>query len=332
MASTKQKILYVISNSQIGGAETVLKRLLRSLDKNFYEPDVLVTGEKGPLHCEYEKHAQAVYHMPIGSENVRKWLFATIRGEHYDILHFINHWNIYRHIRTLKREFPALKIYVSLMANFQSNIEKWKKDIALIKSIESLLDGFTTDCWVNRSVFPDIKVIENGVSPELFSARVKKRNTVLWVGRMSHGKKVTKLMEISLKLKDYFFTIIGSEDNEIAQNIKTLRIPNLSMRFELSESEVAEALAESEYFIFTSHTEAMPLTLLEAMAAECCCICEDVGGVASVIQDGKNGYLIPKGEIEIFFTLFTSNYKRKTSLILLKNCQTRQIGQAIPRN
>ena len=45
-----------------------------------------------------------------------------------------------------------------------------------------------------------------------------------------------------------------------------------------------------------SRYEGLPMVLLEAMAFNKAIVSMDVGSISQIIQDGINGYLIPKGD------------------------------------
>lgn len=59
-----------------------------------------------------------------------------------------------------------------------------------------------------------------------------------------------------------------------------------------------EYLAAATLSVLPSHTEAMPMALLEAMAAGLPCVSTRVGGVAEVIEDGVSGLLVPTRQPE----------------------------------
>lgn len=62
-----------------------------------------------------------------------------------------------------------------------------------------------------------------------------------------------------------------------------------------NRDDVAELLAECDMFVLSSIAEGMPVTLLEAMAARLPIVATDVGGVASVVEAGMTGTLVPAG-------------------------------------
>lgn len=64
--------------------------------------------------------------------------------------------------------------------------------------------------------------------------------------------------------------------------------------------DVPELLSKAQGFILSSDMEGLPLSILEAMRAGLPVVATNVGGVAETIEDGVNGYLVPKGDTDIF--------------------------------
>jgi glycosyltransferase involved in cell wall biosynthesis len=61
---------------------------------------------------------------------------------------------------------------------------------------------------------------------------------------------------------------------------------------------VPHFLAASDIFVLPTLTEALPTVLAEAMAARLPIIASAVGGIPEMIEDGKNGLLVPAGQVD----------------------------------
>lgn len=68
--------------------------------------------------------------------------------------------------------------------------------------------------------------------------------------------------------------------------------------FEGFQPDVRPYLQAASAFILTSHTEGLPLSVLEAMACELPCIVTDVGGTAEAVLHGETGLVISPGSVE----------------------------------
>ena len=65
---------------------------------------------------------------------------------------------------------------------------------------------------------------------------------------------------------------------------------------ELDRPDLRELYRRSKLLVLPSLTEGFPLVVLEALSCGTPAIASDVGAVSEVIQNGRNGYCIPKGD------------------------------------
>ena len=61
---------------------------------------------------------------------------------------------------------------------------------------------------------------------------------------------------------------------------------------------IPELLADSHLFVLISRHEGLPISVIEAMRAGLPIVASDVGGMRELIDEGKNGFLIPRNDSE----------------------------------
>ncbi len=65
-----------------------------------------------------------------------------------------------------------------------------------------------------------------------------------------------------------------------------------------AQSNVVDFLRACDIFVFPSLYEGLGIALIEAMAAGCVCVATNTGPIPEVVQDGKDGVLVPAGNAE----------------------------------
>jgi glycosyltransferase involved in cell wall biosynthesis len=120
-------------------------------------------------------------------------------------------------------------------------------------------------------------------------------------GRVSVSKNQSLLIETvnQLNLEGYNvkLLIIGSMDSmaggvsseNILKDLKNIGNENIIYMGEVAN--VQDYLFAGDIFSLSSLREGMPISLIEAFSAGCVPVCTPAGGVASMIQDGENGFL-----------------------------------------
>lgn len=129
---------------------------------------------------------------------------------------------------------------------------------------------------------------------------------IIFVGRIDFWQKRPDLLLkafaiVHKKHPTYYLDVCGSgSELKQLQNIADeLKISNFVV-FHGAVQNVGDFLLRDEIFVLTSDFEGIPNALLEAMAIGMPVVSTDCspGGAAMLIDSGRNGLLVPKGEVE----------------------------------
>jgi len=144
-----------------------------------------------------------------------------------------------------------------------------------------------------------IKVIPYGVDFKKFNLSNKRnKNTgkvnLIFVGNIIQRKGVSYLLESInlLKSKNVKLTLCGRKvDRDLLK--KYSDNANIKVKLNLSHKELSEELNKSDIFVFPSLVEGFALVILEAMASGLPVITTNNTSGADIIEDGKQGYIVP---------------------------------------
>jgi glycosyltransferase involved in cell wall biosynthesis len=73
-----------------------------------------------------------------------------------------------------------------------------------------------------------------------------------------------------------------------------------SVRFLGTRDDIPRLLSTSDVFALTSHNEAKPISILEAMSAGKPVVATNVGSIKEAVVDGETGYLVRPGDANAF--------------------------------
>lgn len=135
----------------------------------------------------------------------------------------------------------------------------------------------------------------------------KKENLISFVGRLDKGKNVMDLLEIFAESNlpnDWKLQIIGEgwEENHLKNFVKENNLEHRILFLgNKNTEEVSQLLDKSKIFGFTSLREGLPTVLIEALFSSNVLISYDCNfGPSDIISEGKNGFLVPLKNKEIF--------------------------------
>jgi len=149
---------------------------------------------------------------------------------------------------------------------------------------------------------PRIVCLPNPVALPPPSTAAREPGLIAFAGRCEEAKGVYDLIEAVSRLRPVCprLRVECAGDGDMARlRRRALELgvgPQVTMRGWIGEREREALLARAAVFVLPSYVEALPMSLLEAMAAGCPVIATRVGGIPDLVRDGENGLLVPPGD------------------------------------
>lgn len=318
-------ILYA-SLLHIGGVETHLLSLLRHSDQSRYRW-LVVGAASSPFQAQAEaSSAQIIYWKPAHILDLAAIvrLARLIRTHRVDLLHA--HDPRAAFLGRIAARLLGLPIIVTVHLppyyyvrgqGVRARLKRW-----LYRHVERVLNyRFTGQLiYVSSRVCQEAltlglaprdrtAIVENGIDLAPFAACHQPSavraalNTppeaivLCCVGRLDEQKGIDILLEAASQLQSEKQICIwlagdGPQRPQLENQVRQLGL-EAAVRFLGFRSDVPELLKASDIFILPSRYEAMPMTVLEAMAAGLPTLVTDVGENASLVTDGVTGRIVP---------------------------------------
>lgn len=154
----------------------------------------------------------------------------------------------------------------------------------------------------------NIRVIGNPIRAISPNNEVKRENIIVTVGRLIKTKNFNHLIDIFSKLENsgWKLIIVGGDSNKQTNSVSLqAQIDRLGLSENVilagTQKNVENYLLRSKIFAFTSSSEGFPNVIGEAMSAGLPVVSYDcIAGPSEMIEDGKNGFLIPLFEDKLF--------------------------------
>lgn len=176
-----------------------------------------------------------------------------------------------------------------------------KKGLKKASCVVALTEGDAIE-W--RAYHPVVKVIPNIVHLNEGNISNLQNKRVIWVGRFDYQKRPMEIIKIWRQIHpvfpDWHLDIYG--DGEQKQELQNaIGIRNMNIHLHEPTNHIFEAYRNSSILVVTSLYEPFGLVIPEAMSCGLPVISYDSSfGPASLISDGKNGFLVENDNIESF--------------------------------
>jgi len=318
------RLLHIIDHLGSGGAQEALLSLVKYSDRRRFHVEVAALHGQGhywesfrrlaaPLHA-LSPHKYIPLYLPR--------LLHLLQTGKFDLIH------CHLTASNLIAKPLAAILGVPLIFNYDQNdmVRTQHKTRLLLDRLANLLtdhiiavSASTRDFLIQQEGVPadKITIIYNGVDLERFHTAPDSSTRATWrqarglpadtplvagVGRLRRQKNFPLFLrvarEVLREMPQAAFVIAGEgpdrQDLEILA--RDLGIAS-QVHFLGYVSDMTELYAGVDVLLMTSHAEGTPLTVLEAMAMGVPVVATRVDGMAEVLEDGVDAYLVSPGDL-----------------------------------
>ena len=158
----------------------------------------------------------------------------------------------------------------------------------------------------DKGVDANFYVVSGGIDPQRFQPTkgVPSIDLIL-TGRLVPIKRIDVFLRavrnVVDKLPDVKVVIVG--DGKLREELRQLAAElciGRNIDFVGHQDDVENWLRRSKVFVLTSDSEGLSLSMMEAMMSGLPAVVSDVGDLGDLVEDGVNGYLVPRRSPELF--------------------------------
>jgi glycosyltransferase involved in cell wall biosynthesis len=311
------RVLFLLTSMPVGGAETLLVNLVRRLDRTRFAPEIVCLKEPGPLG-EMLAAEMPVHHDLLACKydvRILPRLWSLMRRPQADAVVTVGAGD--------KMFWGRLAAYLAGVPVVASALHStgWPDGVGrLNRMLTQITDAFigVADAHavhlVENERFPAAKVntIYNGVDCERFAPQdatpirselgIAADAPVVGILAALRPEKNHELFlhgaaAIRQTLPAAQFIIVGDgpKRNELQTLAKNLKLAD-AVHFVGSRSDVPALLAACNVVALTSHNEASPVSILEALACGVPVVASNVGSVRETVVEGVTGRLFAPGD------------------------------------
>jgi glycosyltransferase involved in cell wall biosynthesis len=310
------KVLFLINELDVGGAEVVLTQIATRLDPSRFRPSVACLWGRGALAEKLAAHGIPGHFLDFR----RKWdlgvlfrLRRLLNTGKFDVLHtFLFQANIVGRLAARfasERPITLAGVHVTDPRRYHFWIEGWTSE--LVDKFLAVSEGVRARLIQTARIPPDkIVTIPNGVEPAApaesrgLRAELKlppEARIVATVGRLTEQKGLCYLIEAAAQVlkhrPDAHFLIVGQGPLEgaLRRQAEQLGVAG-NVHFLGWRKDAALIAAAADLFVLPSLWEGMPIALLEAMAAGVPVVATQVAGSSEIVESEKYGILVPPAD------------------------------------
>jgi len=155
-------------------------------------------------------------------------------------------------------------------------------------------------CYLSN--FIDVASFQHSVNRVRSKIKTRKEVVVFFLGGSDSIRKgfidlLAAIREIGRPKFPVRFLMAGVPREQVELELPPELVSLCDVQDWVSGDAKIEVFARADIFVLPSYGEGMPIAILEAMASSIPVIATGVGGIPDMIADGREGHLIPPGDI-----------------------------------
>jgi glycosyltransferase involved in cell wall biosynthesis len=312
------RVLFIQTDMRIGGAEMITASIIRRLDRGRFLPELCCLKERGTLGEELAGEIPVHHGLLCGKYDLRVWprLVRLLRARQIDAVVTVGAGD-----KMFWGRLAAWRAGVPVILSALHSTG-WPDCVGrLNRLLTPVTDSFIAVAeshgryLVEQTGFPQNKVavIRNGVDTERFAPQydVVAVRRELGLGEIdpvvgivaalrpekNHELYLEAARRVAAQLPAARFLVVGDGprrmDLEQMAHNSGLRA---KVQFLGARNDVPRLLSAMDVFALTSHVEANPVSILEAMSIGRPVVATNVGSIHEAVVESTTGFLVPPGD------------------------------------
>lgn len=315
------RVMFVITSMPVGGAETLLVELVRRMDRRRFAPELCCLKRFGPLGEVLSGEVPAFTGLLAHKYDLRVLprMIRLMRRRRVDAVVTVGTGGDKMFWGRLAAYAAGVPVICSALhsTGLPDRVERLNRLLA------PLTDAFVAVAEPHARYIAEhegcparkVFVIPNGVDTDRFrprwpDERLRRRlglpdaaPVVAIVAALRPEKNHALFLEASARVRaelpEARMLIVGDGPCRAELEALSERLGLAgAVHFAGTRRDVPEILSIADVVVLSSHMEANPVCLLEAMACEKPVVATAVGSVGEVVRDGRTGWLVPPGDAE----------------------------------
>lgn len=315
------RVMFVITCMPVGGAETLLVNLVRRLDRDRFLPELCCLKYFGPLgevlaaeipafsgllEHKYDvrvlgrltrllrqRRIDAVVTVGTGGDKMFWGRLAAWRAGVPVIVSALHSTGLPDHVEWLNRRLaPITDAFIGVAHSHARYIAEHEGCPA--HKVVVIPNGIDVDRFrpleASRELRAGLGLTATGPVAAIVAALRPEKNHELFL------RAARRIVDVR---PDAQFLMIG--DGALRPRLEALRDDLRlagAVHFLGTRSDLPELLSLVDVLMLTSHMEANPVSILEALACGKPVVATRVGSISETVHDGENGYLVDPGDAE----------------------------------